>query len=234
MDRKISTTVTKVPRKWKVRASANAVAFAAVVGCLAFSGAPARADIITSLSGLAAADGTGGWLYTYTASLAGQQNAQPVAFGGTAGVGIAFGTVYDFGPLKSPITATGLLATNFTFSTSLTNTPAVGTLPVDNPNVLNIRFTDTAANIPANTFLGTFTANSASGPNTVLSYFDGQAAKDAPGTLEDDTLIGNIGRISVPAAAAVPEPLSLALLGMGLLGVALSGWRKGSRMMRAV
>jgi hypothetical protein len=170
--------------------------------------APAvHADIITSLTpGGITSDGTGGFNFTYQAVLSGQQDID-------TSINPGFGTVYDFGPVKGTITATGLLASAFTFSTNLMNTPAMGTVPTDNPTLLNVRFTDTSTDIAANTSLGTFTVDSPLGPNTDLVSFDGQSTKDVPGIPGDDTPIGNIGMTAAPAG--VPGPT----VGAGLPGL---------------
>jgi hypothetical protein len=179
---------------------------AGAIGSLALS-LPTQADIITSLDGPAVADGTGGFKYTYSASITGNQDIESSS-------GSSFGTVYDFGPINGSITATGLLSSAFTFTTSLTNTPAIRTAPTDNPTLLNIRFTDTSVDIPGNTFLGTFTVDSPFGPATVLRSFDGQSIKDVPGEPADDTAISNVGLVAGPAAG-VPGPI----VGAGLPGL---------------
>jgi hypothetical protein len=171
-------------------------------------GLGARADIITSLFGPPVPDGSGGFNYTYSASITGGQDIE-------SSIGPSFGTVYDFGPILGPITTTGLLSSAFTFTTSLTNTPAILTAPTDNPALLNIRFTDTSVDIAANTFLGTFTVDSPFGPATVLRSFDGQSIKNNPGQPDDDTAISNVGFVAAPSP--VPGPA----VGAGVPGFVL-------------
>jgi hypothetical protein len=190
---------------------------AGAIGSLALS-LPTQADIITSLLGSPVADGTGGFKYTYSASITGNQDIE-------SSFGPSFGTVYDFGPIIGPITATGFLSSAFSFTTSFTNTPAALTAPTDSPTLLNIRFTDTSVDIPANTFLGTFTVDSPFGPGTVLRSFDGQSIKFNPGQADDDTPISNVGFVAAPSP--VPGPI----VGAGLPGLVMAfggllAWRR--------
>ncbi len=165
----------------------------------------AEASIITVLQSQV------GSTYTYRADLTNDQQIDAA--------NQAFGTVYDFGPIVGSITSTGLLATNFTFTTALTNTPAFQTGPVDSPTLLNIRFSANAGTVVApSTMLGTFTVTSPFS-QTRLASFDGQASKFvANNGSGNDTSTGNVGLVTVPASA-VPEPATLLSLGAGLLSL---------------
>src|SRR5262249_13601380 len=96
--------------------------------CLAMGGGAARANLSASFVSVTP-DGAGfDWKYNVT--LDSIQRIDPSITN--------FVTIYDFGPNTLIM---GI--PNFSYSTALTNTPAFETNPVDNPTILNVRFTYT-------------------------------------------------------------------------------------------
>src|SRR5262245_14825809 len=97
--------------------------------CLALGGAAARADLTTSFVSVTPV--AGGFDWQYRVDLDAIQTIDPTKTSN-------FVTIYDFGPNHLIL---GL--PNFSYSSTLQNTPAFETNPVDNPTILNVRFTYT-------------------------------------------------------------------------------------------
>jgi len=152
--------------------------------------------------------------------------------------GADFFTLFDFQGLSGPVTTTGLLSSDFGFSTSLVGPTPAGQAAVgasaDDGTLLNLTFTANLGSLIENNSplpisgldLGTFSATTTVGAGT--NFAESYVAQDTARTLDDNNLLvdngksSNTGNVSVPFAANGPfiTPLPVAAWGgMGLFSL---------------
>jgi hypothetical protein len=164
--------------------------------------------------------GFGPFLYTYSIDVDAfeQLNGALSAPGGT------YFTIYDFaGYVAGSVAAT---ASNWTATAELVGETPSLTNPPDSPTLYNLVFTYTGPVETGPLEINGFSAASTYGTLNTNGFFSYQAQKTSNTTSPDQGL----GPIDIPnAVQTTPEPASLALMGSGLVALAVLGRRKFAR-----
>lgn len=117
-------------------------------------------------------------------------------------------TVYDF---AGAVAGSNAQPAGFSFSTQNVGVTPAGTLPTDNPHISNATWTYTGpTTVVGQANMGTFSVDSQLG-TTKDGTFTSQTHRQVDGKVD-----ANITEAQVPVPAGVPEPASLALVGIGL------------------
>jgi hypothetical protein len=203
----------------------------ALVGLFALAPFAAQADIIPTNTSI-----TGGPNYTWsyeaqlTSDARAQSGAQPSStpVSHTLSTG-SFWTLYDFagyvtGSCAAP-TGWSCTAQNVGFTPNQVNPTA----PPDASGTVNLTFTYTSGpNIIGPQAITGFSAQSTFNDTTRGSFSSRTVKNEGPQT---GTLIDNVGNVSVPVSRAqgVPEPATLGLMGLALLGLGVARGRRAAR-----
>ena len=189
-------------------------AAALALASLAFIPA-AQATILVSLGSVTPA--VGGFRFNYNVSFDWVDASPALTITLESG---DFFTIYDFAGL---VPATNLQPVDWVFSSAPTGVDPSGTTPPDDPAVPNLTWTYSGASRITDGSLGAFSAVSLHG-DTAIDIFAAQNTQTFVGF--GTFPVSNASRVDVPFPAAVPEPATFALLGLGLLGIGFSQRRK--------
>jgi len=171
------------------------------------------------------AEGSGNFLWTYTATLttgetlssAGGAPGQATGKNGSSSsLSADYFTIYDF----AGYTGTHLQSnSSWNLETALVGSTPGSVVPVDNSGITNLTMYYTGVPVLSGPLpLGSFTFESTFGTPTIGNYVGD--ATTTTGNLDQE----NISNVNVPNP--VPEPGTIMLLGAGFLGLAVYGKRR--------
>lgn len=203
----------------------------AVLPAILLSSLTASAALIPGLDSGPLQVAMGAYAYNYSAEITGGERLDPSATNGVTcpsnnGMLVqcspagTFFTIYDFAGF---IAVTGLPAGWSAVSNVLGITPSAVTQQViDNPNVVNVTFFYSGPIVNGDVTIRGFQILSAFNALSATGSFSSQSTRTDHAV--DGTTDQLVGSVAVPAIVSIPEPGSLAFLGLGLTG--LLAWRK--------
>ena len=124
-----------------------------------------------------------------------------------------FFTVYDF---QGMVPGSNVQPAGFTLTTSNAGGTPVGTNPTDDPTKPNLTWTYTGAGISGQVGLGNFAVDSTNEPSASAASFTAQTHRTADGKVDSNITETTIPGGPIATPASIPEPATLALMGIGL------------------
>jgi hypothetical protein len=124
-------------------------------------------------------------------------------------------TVYDFAGF---VEGSNVQPENFAFSSGLTSGTPGGITATDDPAKMNLTWTYTGTDtLTGQIGLGNFSAISTNQESNTSTAFTGTTHRQVDGLVDSNiTLTAGPGDVTPPPPAGVPEPASMALVGIGL------------------
>lgn len=200
-----------------------------IISTLLFTSLTASAALIPGLDSGPLEVAMGAYAYNYTIEVTGGERLDPAATNGVTCPGSAgalvqcnpagtFFTLYDFAGF---VAVTGLPAGWSAVTSLLGTTPSAITQQViDNPGIVNVTFFYTGPVVDGDVTIRGFQLVSSFNVVSANGSFSSQSTRTDHSV--DGTTDQLVGSIVVPIA--IPEPASLAFIGLGLAG--LLAWRK--------
>ena len=124
-----------------------------------------------------------------------------------------FFTIYDF---QGTVPGSNVQPAGFTLTSANTGGTPVGTTPVDDPAKPNLTWTYTGPGLSGQIGLGNFSVISTNAPSPDAASFTSQTHRQIDGQVDSNITETTIPGSTIETPASVPEPATLALMGIGL------------------